>query len=233
MALQILPQRHAGMMAEQLSVAFRRLEKLQLLDIRDWSQCGLVVKFDSPGMPRSSSLEELRLDSLQEIVVPVTSCSFLRSLRKLDIVGCHGIRDLTWVRQLPCLVTMYVFGCWGMEELLPAVLGGFEGGGDQEELDHGSSSLHKLKKLSLADLPRLCSISRQPVLLSSLQCLSIARCPMLKKLPLGPDSAKDIRAIRGEGEWWEQLEWFQDADGRSVRPRFLPYFRSWKSIVQE
>ncbi|MQM23200.1 hypothetical protein Taro_056264, partial [Colocasia esculenta] len=67
----------------------------------------------------------------------------------------------------------------------------------------------------------------------SLQCLSVAHCPMLRELSLGPASAKGIRAIRGEAEWWEGVEWHKDEKGHSVRDRFLPYFRSWHSIVQE
>ncbi|MQL82364.1 hypothetical protein Taro_014833 [Colocasia esculenta] len=233
MALQILPKKHSGMTAEHLSTAFRQLEKLQSLDVRDWSSCDLAIKFDSRSTWGSSSLEELRLDSIQEIVIPVGSCSFLSSLRKLDIISCHGIRDLSWVGQLPLLANMYVFGCRNIEELLPAVAGLESGGGDQKPPDHDGSPLPTLKKLHLADLPMLRSISRQPMLLPSLQCLSVAHCPMLRELSLGPASAKGVRAIRGEAEWWEGVEWHKDEKGHSVRDRFLPYFRSWHSIVQE
>uniref|UniRef100_A0A1D1YHR9 Putative disease resistance protein At5g63020 n=1 Tax=Anthurium amnicola TaxID=1678845 RepID=A0A1D1YHR9_9ARAE len=221
-ALKIDARAKSGITSAHLSIDFVRLEKLRSLVLLGEF---LVAKAEFSGGSKSgSSLEVLHLDSVHEVTIAVTrppGPPLFGRLRTLWVEYCTGIRDLMWVRQLPCLQEIHVHKCWGMEEILPMV-DGLEGVNEAPDCD--CSSLLELRELHLMDLPILKSISRLPMLLPSLEVLKVCQCPQLKKLPLGPRSAKKFQRIHCEPEFWEGLDW--NVDGQSVRSLFLPFYKS-------
>ncbi|MQM16758.1 hypothetical protein Taro_049718 [Colocasia esculenta] len=126
-------------------------------------------------------------------------------LRELHIKNSDGIAELTWVSRLPSLEILNVAECNGVTALLL----------DEGGLSHDDDYLipfRSLSHMSLSRLPSLTSISTRPLLLPSLQSLKVLECPQLKRLPFGPQSAKNIRAIKGQKVWWDGLEWDNSAD---------------------
>ncbi|GAY66645.1 hypothetical protein CUMW_250440 [Citrus unshiu] len=65
--------------------------------------------------------------------------------------------------------------------------------------------------------------SPKPLPFPPLKEVKVIRCDKLKKLPLDSNSAKERKiVIRGYREWWEQLQWENEA----TQNAFLPCFRS-------
>ena len=75
-----------------------------------------------------------------------------------------------------------------------------------------SNQLPRLKTLTLLNLKTLTSIwGGDPLEWRSLQVIEISKCPKLKRLPFNNDNATKLRSIKGQREWWEALEWKDDA----------------------
>ena len=68
--------------------------------------------------------------------------------------------------------------------------------------------LPKLKILALNDLPKLETICNGEIVFfwPALQDLHVWDCPNLKKLPLAPSSAPNMRKVRGQLAWFEDLQ---------------------------
>ncbi|KAI4297410.1 hypothetical protein L6164_037302 [Bauhinia variegata] len=68
--------------------------------------------------------------------------------------------------------------------------------------------LPKLEKLVLNNLPIFKSIcTKETLAWPSLNLLEIYDCLALKALPFGMDNAANLRSIKGQKEWWDNLEW--------------------------
>ncbi|CAA7409667.1 unnamed protein product [Spirodela intermedia] len=173
-----------------------------------------------------SELEELVLLSLPRATIswkdgnvfvrgPTTAAIF-KNLRELSITKCEALEDITWIRQLPCIETLSLFGCSRIEEVIVV---------EEVTVDNvdyeNDSFFPKLRWIWLKDLPNLRSICRHPLLLSSLEEIEVVNCPDLKKLPFGFSTAKNIQRIFGKQEWWNGLEW----EHEDVRSKFTPYFQ--------
>ena len=75
----------------------------------------------------------------------------------------------------------------------------------------------KLEILLLVNLPNFKTIcSTHTLAWSSLELLRIHNCPKLKTLPLDSDNAVNLKSIKGQQEWWDELEWTNN----KVRPIF-------------
>ncbi|CAA6672457.1 unnamed protein product [Spirodela intermedia] len=173
-----------------------------------------------------SELEELGLGTLPRATIswkdgnvfvrgPTTAAIF-KNLRKLSITKCEALEDITWIRQLPCIETLKLYGCSRIEEVIVV---------EEVTVDNvdyqNDSFFPKLKRISLHDLPNLRSICRHPLLLPSLEEVHVIYCRELKKLPFGLSTAKNIQRIFGKQEWWNGLEW----EHEDVRSKFTPYFQ--------
>ncbi|GLT46125.1 hypothetical protein SLA2020_199050 [Shorea laevis] len=80
----------------------------------------------------------------------------------------------------------------------------------------------KLQNLILSSLPELKSIHRFALSFPCLVAIRIDGCPKLRKIPLSCNSAKGRGIIiRGEQQWWNELEW----EDESARDTFLPFFQ--------
>ena len=54
-----------------------------------------------------------------------------------------------------------------------------------------------------------------------LEQVEVLECDRLKRLPLTNQNAGTVKAIIGESEWWDALEW----DDEETKSNLLPYFR--------
>ncbi|XP_074330324.1 uncharacterized protein LOC141667660 [Apium graveolens] len=77
-----------------------------------------------------------------------------------------------------------------------------------------------LKKLSLLYLPELVSISSGISIGPELENIVIYDCPNLKRLPLLGMRNKEVVKIKGEGEWWNALEW-KESEWSNGQPQYL------------
>ena len=82
--------------------------------------------------------------------------------------------------------------------------------------------LPKLEMLLLVNLPNFNTIcSTHTLAWSSLELLRIHNCPKLKTLPLDSDNAVNLKSIKGQQEWWDELEWTNNDE---VYQRLQPIF---------
>uniref|UniRef100_A0A0D3H5M4 Uncharacterized protein n=1 Tax=Oryza barthii TaxID=65489 RepID=A0A0D3H5M4_9ORYZ len=102
-------------------------------------------------------------------------------VRTVDIIGCHSIKTLTWINQLPCLEEVYLYNCNSLLEVVS----------DDDEEDTtmpsatASSSFPRLRHLGLShlkDLYKICGDGRLGF--PCLQRLLVYECPMLARLPV-------------------------------------------------
>ena len=141
--------------------------------------------------------------------------AILKNLLRLEISKCGALEDITWIRELPCIEIFRLSRCLKIVELI-VVQEVMIGDVDYEK----DFSFPKLKEFYLNNLINLRNVCRHPLLFPSLEKLLVADCPVLKKLPFGVASAKNLKDIRGSRGWWTRLEW----DHEDVRSTFAPYF---------
>ncbi|KAJ0099547.1 hypothetical protein Patl1_21862 [Pistacia atlantica] len=81
----------------------------------------------------------------------------------------------------------------------------------------------KLRFLSLYCLKNLKSIFGKALPFQHLKDTGVFDCPKLKKLPLDSNIAKEHKiVIKGQKEWWKELQWEDEATLNA----FLPCFKS-------
>ncbi|KAJ9190057.1 hypothetical protein P3X46_001291 [Hevea brasiliensis] len=168
------------------------------------------------GMKCLADLEFINCINLKELRIEeslIMRGGSFNSLRKVSLVSCSKLEDLTWLTLAPNLEFLMVSRCFNMEEIIckgKLVEGNF-------------NSFGKLEILRLVSLPKLKSI--YPIALP-FQCLKeivVDECPKLKKLPLNSNSAKEHRiVIQGWEGWWKNLEW----ENETTRNTFLLSFKS-------
>jgi disease resistance protein RPS2 len=167
---------------------------------------------------RFQSLDDLVFADLQKMesiiwkgVVPHVC---LPTLRFLVIVGCHSIKTLTWIKELPCLKEVYLINCNSMLELVAD---------DEAEgnMSTVAASFPGLKLLGLSQLGDLHNICGGTISFPCLQRLLVYKCPVLVKLPSGLLTEERVPLILGRQDWWEQLCW----EDSSVESTLFPFFR--------
>uniref|UniRef100_A0A2C9V5K2 Disease resistance protein At4g27190-like leucine-rich repeats domain-containing protein n=1 Tax=Manihot esculenta TaxID=3983 RepID=A0A2C9V5K2_MANES len=67
--------------------------------------------------------------------------------------------------------------------------------------------LPALKRISLHFLPKLTSISNGLLISSRLELMSFQYCLNLKSLPISKAFNENVRKIKGEQSWWQELKW--------------------------
>ncbi|KAF7121405.1 hypothetical protein RHSIM_Rhsim13G0171400 [Rhododendron simsii] len=117
------------------------------------------------------------------------------------------------VQQLSNLEELVVNHCGGLKGMIP----------EDEVVEH--EALPKLRMLGLQDLPEFVNFFKGvPMRWQSLEWVGIINCPKLRKLPFDTNSAPNLKEIEGgrnSQEWWDALEWDNDA----TRLQFQPIFR--------
>ncbi|KAL6642580.1 hypothetical protein ACP70R_020761 [Stipagrostis hirtigluma subsp. patula] len=157
------------------------------------------------------SLDEFRLHNLTKLdsvvwkgVVPHTC--FPR-VRTVDVIGCHSIKTLTWIKQLPCLEEVYLYNCNSLLELA-------SDGEEEDTMPSAIASFPRLRHLGLSHLRNLQSICDGTLGFPCLQRLLVYKCPMLAKFPFMLLNGERMPLILGEQHWWDKLGW-EDAGAKS------------------
>jgi disease resistance protein RPS2 len=171
-------------------------------------------------------LDELRLKNLQNLesivwkgVVPHL---FLPLLRTLQIEGCHSIRTITWIKQLPCLEEVYLVDCGSVLEVVSTV-------DDEGTLSSAATaSFPRLKVLGLSVLGNLHNICDDKLAFPCLQRLVVYGCCMLEKLPSKLVEEERALLILGNHDWWEKLGW----EDTTMKSTLFPFYRELPAYFQ-
>ncbi|KAF7145578.1 hypothetical protein RHSIM_Rhsim04G0237100 [Rhododendron simsii] len=135
------------------------------------------------------------------------------NLKTLELKHCPGIEQVFscgfMVQQLSNLEELSVWDCGGLKGMVR----------DDEKIEY--EALPKLRVLWLIRLPEFVSFFKGvPMYWQSLLEVTIWGCPKLRKLPIDSNSFPKLEKIVGQHEWWDALEWDNDA----VKSRRQPLF---------
>ncbi|WJZ94760.1 hypothetical protein VitviT2T_013590 [Vitis vinifera] len=148
----------------------------------------------------------------------VSSHSSFHNLSWLRVKRCSRLKDLTWLVFAPNLKVLLITSCDQMQEII-----GTGKCGESTENGENLSPFVKLQVLTLEDLPQLKSIFWKALPFIYLNTIYVDSCPLLKKLPLDANSAKEHRiVISGQTEWFNELDWENEATHNAFLPCFVP-----------
>ncbi|CAK7340517.1 unnamed protein product [Dovyalis caffra] len=172
---------HQFQYSRSLDISF--LEGMNCLDDLEFIDC--------------NNLEDLKIDNS----LIATERSF-NSLRRVSIVNCSKLEDLTWLTLAPNIEFLMISRCSNMEEIIRQEKSG------QKNL----KVFEKLEVLRLVSLLKLKVIYPHALPFPSLKEIFVDGCSNLKKLPLNSNSASGHRiVIQGWEDWWKRLEWEDEA----------------------
>ncbi|KAH9714957.1 putative disease resistance protein [Citrus sinensis] len=155
-----------------------------------------------------SNLEDWNVDCAGEV----------QKMRKLSILRSSNVKDLTWLVFVPNLKWLRIHHCGDMEEIISV-----EKLSEVSEMMGELNLFSELEFLSLGNASNLKRIYRDPLPFPQLEEIRISKCPKLKKLPLNSSSAKGLKiVIWGKKEWWEELQWEDQATQNAFSPCFVP-----------
>ncbi|MQL90467.1 hypothetical protein Taro_023067 [Colocasia esculenta] len=194
-----------------------RLSRLRSLALLGEPSDPVMEELQLYPISRLQNLEYLSVRQFREAKISINISShgsepLFPRLRDLSIHYCDWCSELTWVGRLPCLEELTITGCQGLREVL------LLDGGCHNHLM--ITSFPKLIMMNLQNLPLLTSINMSPLPFPSLKWLTVRGCPQLKRLPFGPQSAKNLLKIDGQKTWWDGLEWNNHADQQSFSSKF-------------
>ncbi|KAK1319527.1 Disease resistance protein [Acorus calamus] len=124
----------------------------------------------------------------------------LGNLRKLLVYHCDKLKYVLprgLLPHVPNLKTIDVSECKDLEQIIE---GGFT-----------NNTLQKLTTIKLRWLDKLDCICEGVISWPSLENVDIFACVELRRLPFGTDSAPSLKTIVCKKEWWDSLEWEDDA----------------------
>ncbi|CAK9150293.1 unnamed protein product [Ilex paraguariensis] len=154
------------------------------------------------------------LDSLSDLV-HYLGLKFSR-LRLLEVIGCPQLKYLLSIGGsilvLRELKEIKVRSCEKFDEL-------FRYGSSGQIMDE-EPVVPNLKMLELKGLPKLETLCKENELLQQLEQLEVLECNLVRKLPLTVQKANNIKEIRGEQQWWSQLEWDEEGAKSSLELYF-------------
>ncbi|XP_015943669.1 probable disease resistance protein At4g27220 [Arachis duranensis] len=219
---EILPQTHAVELVhfkeikEISDLGKENLEQIRGLSLEECNEIHTLIGGNANGSRDEISLpnlEQLLLNKLLEL-----NCVFrgplnpgsLSKLKVLTLKNCPFLITIFCngaIQYLSELQKLEIHSCFRLEELIPII-------------EVGEDVLPKLEVLLLANLPRLRFVTPDMTLRwSSLERVNIYRCPLLKSLPFCKDKETNLRSIRGEQGWWNELKWRHKAQYQDI---FLP-----------
>ncbi|KAJ0075500.1 hypothetical protein Patl1_34335 [Pistacia atlantica] len=187
----------------------------------------------------SKSLHVLRLAHMERLeTLHIVECKHLEEM-KIDVPGevqhlrethfqglhvvkikfCQKLKDLTWLILAPNLKSVAVSNCFDIEELI-----GVAKWSEVSEMIENLNVFENLETLRLENLPNLKSMYRNALPFPHLNQMVIRSCPNVKKLPLDSNSAKARKiVIKGEKEWWKELQWEDKATENAFRSCFISH----------
>ncbi|KDO37610.1 hypothetical protein CISIN_1g0381651mg, partial [Citrus sinensis] len=160
------------------------------------------------------NLEEMKIDCPEE--VKKLFRNGFRSLNTVVLRSCRG-KDLTWLVFVQNLKVLYIGFCGDMEEIVSVdKLRDISGIIGSER-----NFFAQLESLSVWRGINLKSVYPNPLPFPKLKKIEVRECRQLKKLPLNSSSAKERRVvIEGSKEWWEELQWEDQATQNAFSPGF-------------
>ncbi|KAH7544371.1 hypothetical protein JRO89_XS15G0156200 [Xanthoceras sorbifolium] len=199
-----------------------QLENLKMMKVKD---CGKLRNLFSKTLAQKlhtlEHLAILKCGSLEEIVSNdnaevggetvqqmnlsnIPTPLFFQNLQKLIISKCNkmeSVLPLTIVQGQNQLEELTVISCNQVERIITA-------SGEVSEAEC-QNMLPKLKILALNDLRKLETVCNGEIAFRwpSLQELHVWDCPNLKRLPLASRSVPNMRKVRGQLSWYEDLQW--------------------------
>ncbi|KAI3941742.1 hypothetical protein MKW92_021599 [Papaver armeniacum] len=181
-----------------------------LEDLRIMSRDNKVTLF--------TTLELLSINDMPKLRIvwdmPQQSRFYSVNLKHVTIQGCPRLKDTTWLIYAQNLEALSLIELDGLEEVIS------NGFATEEKLTNTFSRLNYLRLNSLRNLERVCDHNVKFFLLEN---VFVSECPQLKKLPFNTESVipNTLKMIEGEEEWWESLEWEDEA----TKFNLAPYFR--------
>ncbi|KAI8526251.1 hypothetical protein RHMOL_Rhmol13G0294200 [Rhododendron molle] len=177
--------------------AFPNLERLHLINL--WNLKSILC---------------LETDEGQLLPPTPPNLKSFANLKTLYLKNCPRIEQLFssgfMVQQLSNLEVLKLLDCRGLKGMVP----------DDEKIEY--EALPRLRFLWLYhSLDFVSFFKGVPMYWQSLLEVKIGGCPKLRKLPIDTNSCPNLKAIRGKQEWWDALEWDNDA----IKLRFQPLFK--------
>ncbi|XP_050248670.1 disease resistance protein At4g27190-like [Quercus robur] len=169
-----------------------------------------------------TNLEELRLWNVSNLKSISELASHLRlkfrGLKSIEVKNCNQMKYLLscgdFNRTLPNLEVINVRRCGILDELF-----NYESGQNMAP----DPIVPNLKKVTLMRLPKLITLCRHKEIWSCLEQVEVVGCNELRRLPFTNQNAGTIKEIRGDSQWWNALEyWDDDQTKSSLLPSFHP-----------
>ena len=178
----------------------KRMEHLRWLCISDCDELkDIKIEGEGEGTQRDATLRNYAVRE-----------NYFRALCNVYIFHCSKLLNITWLVCAPYLEELTVEDCESIEQVICY--------GVEEKLDIFS----RLKYIKLNRLPRLKSIYQHPLLFPSLEIIQVHKCKSLRSLPFDSNTSNNnLKEIKGETSWWNQLEWIDE----TIKYSFTPYFR--------
>ncbi|XP_019175900.1 PREDICTED: probable disease resistance protein At4g27220 [Ipomoea nil] len=183
--------------------------------------CCISVKRSSQGCVSECdllpNLEELHFYELTELE-SISDCSnFLglrfTKLRSITVYDCYQLENLFTMdgtlHELANLESIWIHNCKNLSQVFKNT--------------STDNFVPMLKSLDLDRLPALEEICKADESWKSLKHLRVRECSMLLKFPLSVQTAENIQSIRGEQNWWNQLQW----DNENLKMHLHPHFKPW------
>ncbi|KAI9107338.1 hypothetical protein K1719_021726 [Acacia pycnantha] len=142
---------------------------------------------------------------------PVPPRCFLGMLKSLVLQNCPELTtifSMDFLGNLSLLKELIVRDCPKITTLIS----------DGSFKHKGEVFLPKLRKIMLLHLPKLITISNGCYIGPSLNNIAIYDCPKLQSLSRLELSSQTLEVIKGEINWWNQLQWSKEEWGISQRP---------------
>ncbi|KAJ7967959.1 Disease resistance protein [Quillaja saponaria] len=157
------------------------------------------------------------LDNMMDIddEVDESDTSMGSILPKLEQLYLRSLLNLKCIFEGPMhprrLQKLTVQDCSGIQELIT----------EPEGTETEFHVLSKLETLVLINVPKLRTVCLNNSLTwPSLEVLKVHGCPELRSLPFSKDNSTNLRFIRGEQEWWNQLTWPTNEDEKWLQSIF-------------
>ncbi|KAF7811177.1 putative disease resistance protein [Senna tora] len=217
--LELLPLEDVSLSLETIDGVTKLLTSTKLqhsvtgMDLKQYWNSSINIPSLMPSMRNMQHLESITLVGLQDNLEEESSINhnfIFHKLRYVSISDCQYITHLTWLKNAPLLYALTIEKCNLIEQVIKET--------DHEDMDRTFSNLTHVR---FRNLPKLNSISKKALFFKMLQVINIRDCSSLKKLPFHSNTAKNLKKIWGETQWWHNLEWEDSATKDTFHSKFI------------
>ncbi|KAI9121023.1 hypothetical protein K1719_008056 [Acacia pycnantha] len=199
---------HRHMTIKNLTeLMLKNLEKLQLCILAECNEMQSIVDVDEKPL----CIQFLTIFYLKNLISIIDKPIYGRPIfRELKLLALHTCPELTTIFTMDSLHSLV-----SLEELIvedcPKVSCIISCSSSKRTTNF---YLPRLRKLSILFVPELASISNGVRIGGNLEQIGLYYCPKLLSLSPAELSSKQLKVIRGETEWWKNLEWREEAGWR-------------------